>query len=87
MRLPNPWVAVPILLAAVAGGVIGYIVTDASCAPHSCTVAAALFAVLGAAAAAIGVGVVVVLAVRSVAEWRETQDREIVIEKSEAGDE
>ena len=39
-RRPNFWVTVPIAVAALAGGVIGYFVTDASCAPESCTFAA-----------------------------------------------
>jgi len=71
---PNPWVVLPVLLATIAGGAVGYFVTDASCAPASCGVAAVAVALGVALAAAAGVGVVVVLAVRSLAEWRSQQE-------------
>jgi hypothetical protein len=74
-RLPSPWVTVPVLLGTVAGGVVGYLVTQVSCAPGSCTGAAIAIGFLGAAVAFFGIGTVVVLALRSVAEWRELQDR------------
>ncbi|MBI5157415.1 MAG: hypothetical protein HZA58_05300 [Acidimicrobiia bacterium] len=61
---------IPVGVSAVAGGVVGYFVTDASCAPASCTTPAVLMAAVVALAAGIGVGVVVVLAIRSFAEWR-----------------
>ena len=77
-RLPNPWVVLPVAIAAIAGGFVGFFVTDASCAPESCTPAAALVAVGVALAAAAGIGVVVVLALRSLSEWREHEDREIL---------
>lgn len=79
MRLPNPWIAVPVLLSAVAGGIVGFVVTDASCAPGSCGAAAAVVAALVALGVGAGVGVVAVLAVRSIAEWREQADREITL--------
>ena len=79
-RLPNPWVILPVALAAAAGWIIGFFVTDASCSPGSCTAAAAIVATLAAAATAIGVGVVVVLALKSLSEWREHADREILTE-------
>lgn len=77
-RLPNPWVMVPIIVAGLAGGAVGYFVTDASCAPDSCTLPAVLVAVVVAAVAAIGVGVVTVLALKSLSEWKEHADREIL---------
>ena len=70
MRGINPWVLFPVLAATVAGGVVGALVTQVSCAPGSCLGAAIGVGVLSAAAAFAGVGVVMVLAVRSVAEWR-----------------
>lgn len=83
MKLPNPWVAIPVLVAAVTGGVVGYLVTEASCAGR-CTVPAVLVALGVTVGAAVGVGTVVVLAVRSMREWREFQDREItVVEEAE----
>lgn len=78
MSRPNPWVVIPIALAAAAGGAVGYFVTDASCAPHGCTPAAILIAALVAVAAAIGVGIVVVLSLKSLSEWREHADREVL---------
>jgi len=78
-RLPNPWVVVPVLLAGAAGGIVGYLVTDASCAPGSCAVAAAITAVLTGLVIAAGVGVVVVLALRSLDEHRTHQERSILV--------
>ena len=77
-RLPNPWVIVPVTLAAIAGGVVGYFVTDASCAPDSCAIASVSVALVIAIGSAVGVGVVVVLALKSLSEWREHADREIL---------
>jgi hypothetical protein len=73
MRGINPWVLFPVLAATVAGGVIGALVTQVSCAPGSCLAAAVGIGVLSAAAAFAGVGVVMVLALRSVAEWRASE--------------
>jgi len=67
----NPWVLWPVVAALVVGGVIGWIVTTISCQPNTCNGTAALVAVGAALMSAGGVGVVVVLAVRSFAEWRE----------------
>ncbi len=77
-RLPNPWVIGPILLAAIAGGAVGYFVTDASCVPDSCTVAAVSVALVVGIGSAVGVGIVVVLALKSLSEWREHADRDIL---------
>lgn len=79
-RRPNLWVAVPITLAALAGGVVGYFVTDASCAPGRCTLVAVSVAVVVGIGAAVGVGVVVVLALKSLSEWQEHADRGILTE-------
>jgi uncharacterized membrane protein len=70
MRRPNPWVAVPVLLATVGGGVVGGLITQLSCAPGSCIAASVAVGVVSAVLFGIGVGVVVVLALRSIAEWR-----------------
>lgn len=77
-RLPNPWIAVPIAVAALTGGFVGFFVTDASCAPTSCAASAVLVAIGVALAAAAGVGVVVVLALKSLSEWKEHSEREIL---------
>ena len=83
MRLPNPWIAVPVLLAALGGAVVGYFVTDASCSPDSCAPLAVGVATISALAAAGGVAVVLVLAAKSLAEWRDHADREIVTETTD----
>jgi hypothetical protein len=77
--MPNPWVAFPVLVATIAGGAVGWFVTDASCAPDSCDVMAGSVAAIAAIGTGIGVGVVVVLALKSLAEWREHGDREITV--------
>jgi predicted anti-sigma-YlaC factor YlaD len=74
MRRLNPWVLWPTVAAGVIGGVIGWTVTSISCQPNSCVVAATTVTVLAALFTALGVGVVVILAVRSLAEWREAAD-------------
>jgi hypothetical protein len=74
MRAPNPWIAVPALAAAAFGAVVGFQVTRISCAPGTCLGASLAVAVGAAAAALLGVGTVVVLAARSMAEWRRHQE-------------
>ncbi|HSG78670.1 MAG TPA: hypothetical protein VLD62_03745 [Acidimicrobiia bacterium] len=70
-RLPNPWVMIPVVLAALAGGVVGGLVTEVSCRPGSCIPLSVGLGLVSAVAAAAGTITIVVLAVRSVAEWRE----------------
>jgi len=82
-RLPNPWVSVPVLVAGIAGGIVGYLVTDASCAPGSCGVAAAVTAVVVGLAIAAGVGVVAVLALKSLDEHRTHRERSVTVFDSE----
>jgi hypothetical protein len=77
-RLPNLWVFLPVVLAAAAGGAIGFFVTDASCAPDSCPVAAGIIGVIVAVGTGVGVGIVVVLALKSLSEWRDHADRGIL---------
>lgn len=73
MRIPNPWVLFPVALAAAVGGVIGWMVATVSCRPDGCAVTAWIVAVAAAVIAGFGMGVVVVLAVRSLDEWREAR--------------
>jgi hypothetical protein len=73
MRRPNPWVVVPVLLATVGGGVVGGLVTQLSCAPGSCVGAAVAVGLISAVLFGAGVAVVVVLALRSIAEWRRAE--------------
>jgi len=70
-RLPNPWILVPVLVAAVAGGVVGGLVTEVSCRPGSCLPLSVGVGIASALAAAAGTITIVVLALRSIAEWRE----------------
>lgn len=78
-RFPNPWVVVPVLLAGIAGGIVGYLVTDASCAPGSCVVAAAVTAVIAGLVISGGVGVVAVLALKSLDEHRTHRERSVLV--------
>lgn len=77
-RLPNPWVLIPIVISALAGGAIGFFVMDASCAPDPCPVAAGLVGTIIAVGAGVGVGVVMVLLLKSLSEWREHADRDVL---------
>jgi len=81
-RLPNPWVAVPVLVAALSGGAVGYFVTDASCARGSCPLSASIVAAVVAVGAGVGIGVIAVLALKSLDEFRSHREREILVEES-----
>jgi hypothetical protein len=69
-RYPNPWVAVPVLIGFLIGGIIGWSVTTVSCGPEGCPTAAVLVAIGSALLTAAGVLVVTVLVIRSLAEWQ-----------------
>jgi hypothetical protein len=64
-----------ILLGGLFGGLIGYGITDIQCG-RDCTRAAGGFGVLGAVVGALGVGVVSILALRAMGEWRTIQRRD-----------
>jgi hypothetical protein len=66
---------VAILVGGLCGGLIGYGLTDIQCG-HDCTNAAGGFGILGAAVGAVGVGVVSILALRAMGEWRTIQHRD-----------
>ena len=61
-----------ILLAGLCGGLIGYAVVDLQC-EGDCTAASGAGGLVGAVVFAVGVGVVAVLALRAMAEWRVVQ--------------
>ena len=65
----------PVLAAGLVGGFIGWTVTRVACIGNSCSLVTnlAIGLVTGLVAAA-GVGIVVVLADRSLREWREWRD-------------
>jgi hypothetical protein len=66
---------VAIIIAGACGGLIGYAVIDLQCT-GDCAVLAGAVGVLTAAAAAVGVAVISVLALRAMGEWRTIQHRE-----------
>ena len=58
-----------ILVAGLCGGLIGYAVVDLQCT-GDCTALAGIGGLVGAVLFAVGVGVVAVLALRAMGEWR-----------------
>lgn len=65
---------VPVLVAGVVGGFIGWTVTRVGCSDAACSAVGSLaIGVVSGLVAAAGVGVVVVLADRSLREWQEWQ--------------
>lgn len=66
---------VAILLGGAFGGLIGYGITDIQCG-GDCSNAAGGFGILGAVIGAVGVGVVSILALRAMGEWRTVQHRD-----------
>jgi hypothetical protein len=59
-----------VVVAGLFGAAIGYGLVDASCHGGDCTGAKVIGTLVGAVLAAVGVGVVAVLALRAMAEWR-----------------
>jgi len=70
----NPWFAFPVIAAGVAGALIGRSVAEITCTPvdvdTACDAPEVLFAIVGAVVAVVGVAIVSVLVIRSLAEWR-----------------
>ena len=64
-----------IMVGGLCGGLIGYGVADIQCG-HDCTGTAGGFGLLGAVLGAVGVGVVSILALRAMGEWRTIQHRQ-----------
>ena len=60
-----------VVVAGLLGGTIGYGLVDLSCT-GSCGAAVLVGALVGAAIAAAGVGVIAVLVLRAMAEWKKT---------------
>lgn len=61
-----------IVAAGAAGGFIGWAFVDLQC-EDDCTLLAGIVGLATAIAAAVGVGVVAVLALRAIGEWQATQ--------------
>jgi hypothetical protein len=76
MRIPNPWVLIPSLLAAAFGATIGWIVTTVSCRVEvggvvtGCPGWSLAMAVAGFLVGGLGMGTLLVLVYRSIAEAR-----------------
>lgn len=66
---------VAVLIAGLAGGLIGYALVDIQCS-GDCTVPTGIGLFLGATLTAFGMGVVAVLVLRALGEWRELQDND-----------
>lgn len=80
-RRPNPWIALPALVAGGVAGWLGGTVTAVSCRYRdvdgtivTCPGWTATMAIASFLVVAIGVAVVLVLVYRSLAEWREQQE-------------
>ena len=65
---------VAILVAGLAGGLIGYSLVELQC-DGDCAVPLGLGILIGAVTAAGGMSIVAVLVLRALGEWRELQDR------------
>ena len=64
-----------IIVAGLCGGLIGYAVIDLQC-EGDCTTVSGLGGLFGAVAFAVGVGIVSILALRAMGEWRVIQHRD-----------
>jgi hypothetical protein len=64
-----------ILLAGLAGGLIGFALVDLQC-EGDCEIAKGIGLLVGAIVCAIGMAIVAVLALRAMGEWHEIEDRE-----------
>ena len=76
--LPSPLARavafVAVLVAGLAGGLIGWALVDIQCS-GDCTVPNGIGLFTGATLTAFGMGVVAVLVLRALGEWREMADR------------
>lgn len=81
MRTPNPWIAIPSLLAGGLGSWVGWVATDVSCRVKvegvvtSCPWWSLTMAVIGGLVGLLGMGTVLVLVYRSIAEARAHRER------------
>ncbi len=78
-RRPNPWIAVPSVAAGLFGAGLGWVVNDVACRSDSgsgCVGRSLFWGGVGLALGLVGMAVIMVLVARSIAEWREYQERE-----------
>ncbi len=81
-RYPNPWVSVPVILATAIGWFIGARVARVTCQADSCTADQIIWGMVGALVGFVGVLIVSVLVVRSLAEWAEMSEEQRRSQKS-----
>jgi hypothetical protein len=67
-RRPNPWFFLPVLLGIAIGGVLGWLIVGVGC--DDCVASQATFAGIGGLVIGSGVGVVMVLVIRSLDEHK-----------------
>lgn len=65
---------ISIIVAGVAGALIGFTLIDLQCS-GDCDVPNSIGLVIGAAIGAIGMGIVAVLVLRAVGEWKELESK------------
>ncbi|MDH3307051.1 MAG: hypothetical protein OEO77_05990 [Acidimicrobiia bacterium] len=74
-RYPSPWFLVPVLVGTLVGGGLGWQITTVGCRPDTCSGLAIGMGILFGLISAGGMSVVVVLALRSISEWRDATSR------------
>ena len=74
-RYPNPWILIPVLLGGAVGSALGWVITDIGCRPDRCLGLTFAISLIAGLATAFGVGVVVVLAFRSMEEFHTADAR------------
>jgi hypothetical protein len=78
MKLPNTWIGIPALIAGMLGGALGWLITIAGCQVGTggrCLGAATVVAALAFSGAALGLTLILSLVYRSLAEWREANQK------------
>ncbi len=70
-RYPNPWFAIPTLIGTLIGAGLGWSVTTATCGQQACYGWATVAAIVSGLIGMVGVGTVVVLAIRSTEEFQQ----------------
>ena len=79
-RKPNPRIAIPSLLLGLLAAVLGWVVTSLSCdlsnATNGCVLWSVIFSAVSFLLVTFGTAVILGLVYRSLAEWRESVNRE-----------
>jgi len=78
-RKPNPWIVIPAVAIGLIAACLGWVVTSVSCdltnTLTGCVGWSLLVALVTLVVVTAGTGLILVLVYRSVAEWREKQER------------